>query len=103
MTTPLTITPDQLPDGTAVLRAVGEIDMSNGDALASALEGVRERLVLDLSDVQYLDSTGLNILFSHANHVELIASPLLIPVLEISGLTDLITVHTAENPPAAAA
>ena len=101
MTTALTITTDRLPDGTAVLRAVGEIDMSNGDTLASALAGIRERLVLDLSEVEYLDSTGLNILFAHASHVELIAGPLLMPVLEISGLTELITVNHTEKPSAA--
>ena len=37
MTTPLTLTTGRRPDGTAVLTAVGEIDMSNADDLAAAL------------------------------------------------------------------
>jgi anti-sigma B factor antagonist len=98
MTTPLTITPGHLPDGTALLKAVGEIDMSNSAALASALEGVRDRLVVDLTEVEYLDSAGLNILFNHADHIELIANALLTPVLEISGLADLVTVHREQHP-----
>jgi anti-sigma B factor antagonist len=101
MTTPLTITPGRSPDGTAVLKAVGEIDMSNSHVLAAALEGVRDRVVVDLTEVEYLDSAGLNILFTHADHIELIAGSLLTPVLTISGLTDLITVTVpgTQDPP----
>ncbi len=91
MTTPLTLTPGRRPDGTAVLTAVGEIDMSNTADLAAALDRSPGSLVLDLSGVEYLDSAGLSVLFSHADRIELIANPLLAPVLTISGLTDLIT------------
>ncbi|MFJ6698348.1 STAS domain-containing protein [Streptomyces sp. NPDC091272] len=116
MTTPLTLTPGRYPDGTALLKAVGEIDMSNSGALADALEsagppagagvptgtsgvvGAAQRLVLDLTDVGYLDSAGLSVLFAHAHHVELVAAPLLAPVLAISGLADLTTIHDAAPP-----
>ncbi|EUA05636.1 hypothetical protein I547_2243 [Mycobacterium kansasii 824] len=37
MTTPLTLSTERRSDGTPVLIAVGEIDMSNVDAFASAL------------------------------------------------------------------
>ncbi|MEV7674044.1 STAS domain-containing protein [Streptomyces sp. NPDC000963] len=93
MTTPLTLTPGRRPDGTAVLTAVGEIDMSNTSSLAAALDGTPGPLVLDLTDVEYLDSAGLSVLFSHADRLELVAGPLLAPVLTISGLTDLTTRH----------
>ncbi|MEU6271928.1 STAS domain-containing protein [Streptomyces populi] len=89
MTTPLTLTRGQRPDGTAVLTAVGEIDMSNTADLSAALERISGPLVLDLSGVEYLDSAGLSVLFLHADRLELIANPLLAPVLAISGLTDL--------------
>jgi anti-sigma B factor antagonist len=98
MTTPLTITSGLLPDGTAVLTAVGEIDMSNSDALASAVEAVRERFVVDLTEVEYLDSAGLNVLFAHADRLELIAGSLLMPVLTISGLAALVTIHDSPDP-----
>ncbi len=96
MTTPLTLTPGRRPDGTALLTAVGEVDMSNSAVLAAALEDpVRRPLVLDLTAVEYLDSAGLSVLFAHADHVTLVAAPLLTPVLAISGLTELTTVHEA--------
>ena len=100
MTTPLTLTTDHLPNGTVVLKAVGEIDMSNSDALASALKETRSRLVIDLTDVEYLDSAGLNVLFTNAERIELIAGALLTPVLAMSGLSSLVTIHTAGSPPA---
>lgn len=96
MTTPLTLSTHQQPDGIPVVTAVGEIDMSNAgtfrDALtrASAADG---RLVVDLTGVEYLDSAGLTVLFTHAAHIELIATPLLAPVLTISGLADITTMH----------
>ncbi|MFE9011909.1 anti-anti-sigma factor [Streptomyces sp. CS090A] len=93
MTTPLTLTASRRPDGTTVLTAVGEIDMSNAQSLATALDDAPGPLVLDLSDVEYLDSAGLSVLFPHAERLELIANPALEPVLSISGLTDLTTHH----------
>ncbi|MEV1092000.1 STAS domain-containing protein [Streptomyces microflavus] len=91
MTTPLTLTARSRPDGTPLLKAVGEIDMSNTDALAAALDATAGPLVIDLTEVDYLDSAGLSVLFAHADRLELIAGPLLIPVLTISGLADLTT------------
>jgi anti-anti-sigma factor len=96
MTTPLTLAPGRRPDGTAVLKAVGEIDMSNTEALASALEDTQGRVVIDLTDVDYLDSAGLSVLFSHVDRIEIIAGPLITPVLTVSGLADLAAVHDAD-------
>jgi hypothetical protein len=45
--------------------------------------------------VEYLDSGGINVLFAHANDIHLMANPLLIPVLKISGLTDVASVESA--------
>lgn len=95
MTTPLTLTPGRQPDGTRLLTVVGEIDMSNTGALATALGDTTDRLVLDLTAVDYLDSAGLSVLFAHAHRLELIAPPLLTTVLAISGIGELTTVHEA--------
>ncbi|GGP64819.1 STAS domain-containing protein [Saccharothrix coeruleofusca] len=100
MTTPLTLTPGSRPDGTAVLKVVGEIDMSNIAAFAAALEDVPGRVVVDLTGVDYLDSAGLSVLFTHADHVELLASPLLAPVITISGLAEVTTVRGLREPAA---
>ncbi|PRH78033.1 anti-anti-sigma factor [Streptomyces solincola] len=98
MTTPLTLTAGTRPDGTAVLKAAGEIDMSNTDALADALDTTPGHLVVDLTAVEYLDSAGLSVLFAHADRIELIAPALLAPVLTTSGLADLAPVHGPEGP-----
>jgi anti-anti-sigma factor len=104
MTTPLTLSIDRRPDGRAVLTAVGEIDMSNAgqlrDALAQAGDGP---LVIDLTAVEYLDSAGLTVLFTHAGHLELVATPLLLPVLKISGLSEITEVRRADPGTEAAA
>ncbi|MGW5773706.1 STAS domain-containing protein [Streptomyces longwoodensis] len=94
MTTPLTLTPGRRPDGTAQLTAVGEIDMSNAEVLADSLRGTSGRIVLDLTRVQYLDSAALNVLFQHADRLEILAGALLAPVLSISRIADLATVRT---------
>ncbi|MFF0311135.1 STAS domain-containing protein [Streptosporangium sp. NPDC004379] len=95
MTTPLTLAASRRSDGTPVLTVTGEIDMSNAGTLDDALAGAADdgRLVVDLAAVDYLDSAGLTVLFEHAPHIELVANPLLAPVLSISGLVDVTTVH----------
>ncbi|TQS23399.1 STAS domain-containing protein [Microbispora sp. KK1-11] len=97
MTTPLTLAPSRRPDGTPVLTVSGEIDMSNAGELDAALTGAAaddgHALLVDLSAVGYLDSAGLTVLFAHAPRIELVANELLAPVLTISGLADMTTVH----------
>ena len=104
MTTPLTLSTDRRPDGSQVLTADGEIDMSNagqlGDALAQTGDGP---VVVDLTSVGYLDSAGLTVLFTHADHIELVAAPLLVPVLRISGLSEITDVRQADPGPGVAA
>jgi anti-anti-sigma factor len=103
MTTPLTINSDHRDDGAPALVAVGEIDLSNVDTFARAVSDAiagssGATLTLDLRAVDYIDSGGINVLFNCADHIRLIVKPLLIPVLTISGLTELAPVEAA--PPA---
>ncbi|WP_329791502.1 STAS domain-containing protein [Lentzea sp. DG1S-22] len=97
MTTSLTFTSGPGPAGTVVVKAVGEIDMSNSDALAAALDDIPGRLVLDLTEVEYLDSAGLSVLFGHADRIELVTTSLLEPVVAISGLAEMTTVRIVED------
>jgi anti-anti-sigma factor len=52
----------------AVLRPSGELDLATSDAfrrdLRAALAGEPERLVVDLADVSFLDSSGIAVLVS---------------------------------------
>ncbi|MFF7765257.1 STAS domain-containing protein [Streptomyces massasporeus] len=97
MTSPLTLTHARRADGTSVLTVVGEIDQSNADDLAAALDDARAQVVVDLTGVGYLDSAGLNVLFARGTGLELIVPPLLSPVVTVSGLADLVPVRGPEG------
>jgi anti-anti-sigma factor len=102
MATPLSI--GTAPrNGTVVLTATGEIDLSNIHAFTDALDAASSpragaMVIVDLSGVEYVDSGAINILFAHADHIDVIANPILMPVLKISGLTDVTSVVSAGPP-----
>jgi anti-anti-sigma factor len=107
MATPLTLNSGRGSDGTPRLVAVGEIDLSNVDAFAQAIADTiteadgSDAVIIDLSGVEYLDSAAINVLAVHADKVgsmHLIAHPFLMPVLTISGLTELAEVEPAQAP-----
>jgi anti-anti-sigma factor len=102
MSTPLNLHTARRADGQLALVAAGEIDLSNVDAFSKALtaavadgEGSGRTLVVDLSAVEYLDSAAVNALCAKADHIHLIAHPLLISTLTISGLAELVTIEPA--------
>ena len=97
MPTPLTLSTRD-DNGKVTLVAVGEIDLSNNaaftraltDASAAAPDG---RVTIDLREVEFLDSGAINTLFNHVDNIHLVAGPLLMPILTISGLTELATIE----------
>jgi anti-anti-sigma factor len=106
MPTSLTLDTARSGDGRLMLIAAGEIDLSNIDAFDRALTSATAdavasggTLTVDLSAVEYLDSAAINALFGRADHIQLIASPLLMSILTISGLSELVTIDAA--PPTA--
>jgi anti-anti-sigma factor len=109
MVTPLTVSADRHDDGTPLLVAAGEIDLSNIETFTRALttviasaDGAGERVTVDLTAVDYLDSAAIGALCVHADQapgMRLLANPYLIPVLRISGVDQLATVETAELDP----
>ncbi|MBR7828037.1 STAS domain-containing protein [Actinospica sp. MGRD01-02] len=82
---------------------VGEIDRGNSAefdaAVRAGLDPSAGLLVVDLSEVVYLDSAGLSVLFAHADDIEVVVPPLLAPILAISGLDTVIPVRTAAGSP----
>jgi anti-sigma B factor antagonist len=98
VTTPLELSSRQDGDGTTVLSAVGEIDMSNAadfrDALSKAGAG-GAGFVVDLTEVDYLDSAGLTALLPYAPRIKVMATAVLAPVLSVSGLDSVTTVVTS--------
>jgi anti-sigma B factor antagonist len=91
--------------GTArVVRLGGELDLYNAAQVRSALDEARaeapERIVVDLGQVDFIDSTALGILIETRTKLEnrdglLLAAPGLETrrALQISGLDKLFTVH----------
>lgn len=64
----------ELGDGLVVARVAGEIDSSNASelrvALLDALSNNVRGMVLDLTEVSYLDSTGIALVFELARGLE---------------------------------
>jgi anti-anti-sigma factor len=67
MTESFQVIPDQ-SDGSR-LHLVGELDLASTSALRSALEGIEtgEGVTLDLSELTFIDSTGLHLIIQWAN------------------------------------
>lgn len=91
-------------DGATVVRLAGELDLYNAhavrEALIAACEESPDRLVVDLSGVNFIDSTALGVLIEARTRMEnrrsfLLAAPGLETrrALEISGLDKHFTVH----------
>jgi anti-anti-sigma factor len=106
MQTSLTLDTARQKDGKLRLTAKGEIDLSNIDAFKQALttaiteSTTNDMLTVDLAAVEYVDSAAINVLCAHADNIHtLIAHPLLMNILTISGLTELVTTEAA--PPTA--
>ncbi|EHB50245.1 Sulfate transporter/antisigma-factor antagonist STAS [Mycolicibacterium rhodesiae JS60] len=101
MSTPLTVRIDRAADGRLVLFAAGEIDASNVADFAEALDagagGDSDTLTVDLSEVEYLDSAAINALAPHAETLQIIANPVLLRVLTVSGLAELAKIRPAPS------
>jgi anti-anti-sigma factor len=104
MSTLLTLDTARTDDGKLVLIASGEIDLSNIDTFTQALTlaieevaGSDEKLTVDLGTVKYLDSAAINVLFTHAEEIQLIVHPFLIRIFDITGLNELTSVEPASS------
>jgi anti-sigma B factor antagonist len=96
--TPLDLSTRRGDDGSTVLTAVGEIDMSNAASVRDALSQAGADgagFIVDLTRVAYLDSAGLTALLPYAPRIRIIATALLAPVLAVSGLDPITTVVPA--------
>src|SRR3954469_15393961 len=62
----LDLTEDELDDGTLVMGLVGELDVAAAQPVKAALRAAEERryrrIVVDLSEISLIDSTGLSVL-----------------------------------------
>jgi anti-sigma B factor antagonist len=96
-------------DGYVTLRASGELDMHTAatlrDAALAALRQHGTTLWLDLRDVSFMDSTGLEVLLSTQRRAELEGgsltllspTPAVLRVLEVTGLDKVFTIAADES------
>ncbi|HVS85115.1 MAG TPA: STAS domain-containing protein [Gaiellaceae bacterium] len=95
-------------DGGVVVRLQGELDLYNADAVRAALLGCCEeqpdRLVIDLGEVSFIDSTALGVLIEARSRMEnrrafMLAAPGLETrrALEISGLDRHFSIHDSTD------
>jgi anti-sigma B factor antagonist len=96
--------------GTPVLEVRGELDVSTAPELRDRLVDLCERgctlVIVDLTDVSFLDSTALGVLVSALKRLQdaggdlqlVIAHPHVLKVFEITGLLDVFTVHPELQP-----
>ena len=101
--TELVVDVEAISDG-VILRPKGDVDMARSPALrtklTAALKGNPARLVLDLSEVPYMDSSGLATLIealqtTRKNKIKFIVCnlmPRVRSILEIARLTTVFTV-----------
>lgn len=98
MTAPLQLRTERADDGSLLLAAVGELDLSNiAEFTAAVAEMVADQpdspMTVDLSAVEYLDSGAINVLFGHVGRIRrIVVNPILMPVLRVSGLTAVAAV-----------
>ena len=86
------------PAGDPMITLAGELDISNADAFREIVEKVVEgrpgRLVFDLSQLAFMDSSGIAVMVYAANNVEGIelrhASAIIRRVVEATGLSEIL-------------
>lgn len=92
-----------LIDGAAVVRLAGELDLYNAEKVRTALGGAAAgdpvRVVIDLSAVEFIDSTALGVLIEARSKLGPTGLVLAAPqigtrrALEVSGLDRHLPVH----------
>jgi anti-sigma B factor antagonist len=96
--------------GRTVIHVRGEIDIATCERLRDAIEpfmAPQQSIVLDLSEVQFMDSSMLNLLVQARGRLtadggSLILrnpSPVARQLLSLGGLQDLLDADAAEHPP----
>ena len=94
-------------DGWSVMQVGGEIDVATAPRLREQLIKLvneeRFRIVVDLEEVDFIDSTGLGVLIgarkrvrTHDGDVKLVCTePRIVKVFEITGLDQVFQIHSS--------
>jgi anti-sigma B factor antagonist len=85
-------------DGTAVIRLSGELDMVSVETVRSVIEGSlaspANRLVFEVSALDFMDSSGIALLISMTRKAEAVEvrnpTAIVRRIIELTGLTDIL-------------
>jgi anti-sigma B factor antagonist len=90
-------------NGSVIVRLAGELDLYNADdvrrALLQAVDGAPEKIVVDMAEVEFVDSTALGVLLEARSKLGraglMLAAPRLETrrTLQVSGLDRHLPVH----------
>ena len=94
----------RMVDAVAVIAVTGEVDAHTAPAVREAIEtsiAPGARVVVDLTSVSFLDSTGLGVFVTALKHLReaegsldlVITSPRVLKVFELTGLDVVIPIH----------
>ncbi len=97
---------EQYREGSVVVAVSGEVDVATAPALREHFEAMAgaddaRSVVVDLTGVPFIDSTGLGVLIGVRKRCEddghplsiVIVEPRILKVFEITGLTELFSIH----------
>ena len=88
-------------DATAIARITGEVDMANGyrfaDEVLGKMSDEATSLVVDLTDLRYIDSAGVRSIFEIASVLEMREQSLAIVVAEGSPLRSVLKITQVED------
>jgi stage II sporulation protein AA (anti-sigma F factor antagonist) len=93
---------EQETSGATVVRLVGEIDISNAEALGVELDhvidGAGDRLVVDLGALEFMDSSGIALLLRTAARVTSLElrnpSEVVRRIIEYTGVADVLQIDS---------
>ncbi|MFJ7216560.1 STAS domain-containing protein [Amycolatopsis sp. NPDC098790] len=90
-------------DSTALLAVTGEIDLSTAPGLRVACEAAaahhRRHLIVDLSEVTFMSSAGINLMvnlrreYTPPQGLHLVLNATVTRLWDLVGITDLFTIH----------
>jgi len=88
--------------GVPIVKVSGEVDMSNVDVVRAAVDRAiaedPDRIVFDLGELKFMDSSGLAMLLAVAERIPVVElrrpRPLLRRVIELTGLSDAFVISS---------
>ena len=96
-------------DEATVIHVRGEIDMATAERLRDAIEphmGPKQTIILDFSEVEFMDSSGLNVLVQARGRLTEDGGSLVLRnpssaahrLLTVAGATDLLEIDAQDHP-----